>query len=72
MRDLMFDHAQEEAKQAKTLANTINANYATIATLKKRSESNKKKMIDWKIKLNALKDDLASTYVDYLSEEIEH
>ena len=29
-------------------------------------------MIDWKIKFNALKDDLASTSVDALSEKIEH
>ena len=57
MRDLMFDHAQEEAKRAKTLAKTIKSKSATIATLKNISESNKKKMIDWKIKFNALKDD---------------
>ena len=70
MRDLMFDHAQEEAKRAKTLAKTIKAKSSTFATLTKRSESNKKQMIDWKIKFNALKDDLAITYVDALSEEI--
>ena len=29
-------------------------------------------MIDWKIKFNALKNDLASTSIDALSEEIEH
>ena len=29
-------------------------------------------MIDWKIKFNALKDNLASTSVDALSEDIEH
>ena len=29
-------------------------------------------MIDWKIKFNALKEDLARTYVGALSEEIEH
>ena len=29
-------------------------------------------MIDWKVKFNALKDNLASTSVDALSEEIEH
>ena len=72
IRDLMFDHAQEEAKRAKTLANTIKAKSATISTLSKRYESNKKQMIDWKIKSNALKDNLASTSVDALSEEIEH
>ena len=72
MRDLMFDHAQEEAKLAKTLAKTIKVKSATISTLTKRSESNKKQMIDWKIKFNALKDDLASTSVDALSEDIEH
>ena len=72
MRDLMFDHAQEEAKRAKTLAKTIKAKSATIATLTKRSESNKKQMIDWKIKFNALKEDLDSTSVDALSEKIEH
>ena len=72
MRDLMFDHAQEEAKRAKTLAKTIKAKSATISTLTKRYEINKKQMIDWKIKLNTLKDDLASSYVDALSEEIEH
>ena len=37
----------------------------------KRYESNKKQMIDWKIKFNALKDNLASTSVDDLSKEIE-
>ena len=72
MRDLMFDHAQEKAKRAKTLTKTIKAKSATIATLTKRYESNKKQMIDWKIKFNALKDDLAITSVDALSEEIEH
>ena len=72
MRDLMFDHAQEEAKRAKALAKTIKAKSATIATLTERYESNKKQMIDWKIKFNALKDNLASTSVDTLSEEIEH
>ena len=71
MRDLMFDHAQEEAKRSNTLAKTIKAKSATIATLTKRSESNKKQMIDWKIKFNALKYYLASTSVDALSEEIE-
>ena len=70
MRDLMFDRAQEEAKQANTLANTIQANCATIATLMKRSESNKRQIIDQKIKLNALKENLASTYAYALSEEI--
>ena len=30
MRDLMFDHAQEEAKRAKTLEKTIKAKSATI------------------------------------------
>ena len=72
MHDLIFDHAQEEERLAKTLAKTIKAKSATIATLMKRSESNKKQMIDWKIKFNALKDDLASTSVVDLSEEIEH
>ena len=72
MRDLMFDHVQEESKRAKTLAKTIKAKSATIATLTKRSESKNKQMIYWKIKFNALKDDLASTSVDDLSEEIEH
>ena len=70
MHDLMFDHAQEEAKRAKTLAKTIKAKSATISTLTKRYESNKKQMIDWKIKFNALKENLASTSVDALSEEI--
>ena len=70
MRDLMFDHAQEESKRANNLANTIKAKSFTIATLTKRSEINKKKMIDLKIKLNALKDDLDSTSVNALSEEI--
>ena len=68
----MFDHEQEEAKRAKILAKTIKAKSATIATLTKISESNKKQMIYWMIKFNALKDDLASTSVDALSEEIEH
>ena len=45
---------------------------ATIATLTKISESNKKQMIEWGIKFNALKDNLAITSVDALSEEIEH
>ena len=72
MRDLMFDHTQEEAKRAKTLAKTIKAKYATISTLTKIYESNKNQMIDWKIKFNALKDNLAGTSVDALSEEIEH
>ena len=72
MRDLMFDHAQEEAKRSKTLAKTIKANSATIFTLTKRYESNKKQMIDWKIKFNAFNDNLASTSIDALSEEIEH
>ena len=67
MRDLMFDHSQEEAKQSKTLANTIEAKSATIATLTKISESNKKQMIDWKIKFNALKDNgLARLLMLYL------
>ena len=70
MRDLMFYHAQEEAKRKNAFTKTIKAKSATIATLTKRSESNKKQMIDWKIKFNALKDDLASTSVDALSEEI--
>ena len=35
MRDLMFDHTQEEAKLAKTLAKTIKAKYATISNLTK-------------------------------------
>ena len=52
------------------MANTIKAKSATISTLTKRYESNKKQMIDWKIKFNALKDNLASTSVDALSEEI--
>ena len=72
MRDLIFYHAQEEAKRAKTLAKTIKAKSATISTLTKRYESNRNQMIDWKIKFNALKDDLYSTSVDALSEEIEH
>ena len=72
MRDLMFDNAQEEAKRAKTLAKTIKAKSATISTLTNRYESKKKQMIDWKIKFNALKDNLASTSVDALSENIEH
>ena len=72
MRDLMLNHAQEEAKRANTLEKTIKAKSATLATLTKKSESNKKQMIDWKIKFNALKDDLDSTSVDDLSEEIEH
>ena len=72
MRDLMFDHAQEEAKRAKTLAKTIKAKSATISTLKKIYEINKKQMIDWKIKFNALKEILASTSVHALSEEIKH
>ena len=71
MRDLMFDHAQEEAKLANNLAKTIKAKSATIATFTKRSESNKKQVIDCNIKFNALKDDLSSTYVDALSEDIE-
>ena len=54
------------------MAKTIKTKSATISTLTKRYESNKKKMIDWKIKFNALKDNLASTSVDALSEEIEH
>ena len=72
LSDLMFDHAQEEAKLAKTLTKTIKAKSATISTFPKRYESNKKQMIYWKIKFNALKDNLASTSVDDLSEEIEH
>ena len=32
MRDLMFDHAQEEAKRAKTLAKTIKAKSARFAS----------------------------------------
>ena len=72
MRDIMFDNTQEEVKRAKILENTIKAKSATIPTLTKRYESNKKQMIDWKIKFNALKDDLASTSVYALSEEIEH
>ena len=72
MRDLMFDHTQEEAKRAKNLVKTTKAKSATISTLTKRYESNKKKMIEWKIKFNALKDDLASTSVDDLYEEIKH
>ena len=72
MRDLMFDHAQEEAKRAKTLAKTIKAKSATRSNLTKIYESNKKQIIDLKIKFNALKDNLASTSVDALSEEIEH
>ena len=54
------------------MENTIKAKSATIATLTKRSESNKKQMIDWKIKFNDLKENLASTSVDALSEDIEH
>ena len=46
MRDIMFDHAQEEAKRAKTLAKTVKAKSATIATLTKISDSNKNQMID--------------------------
>ena len=72
MRDLIFDHAQKEAKRSKTLAKIIKAKYDTISTLTKRYESNKKQMIDWKIKFNALKENLASTSVDAISEEIEH
>ena len=72
MRDLMFDNLQEEAKRANTLEKTIKAKSATISTLTKRYESNKKQMIDWKIKFNALKENFASTPVDALSEEIEH
>ena len=72
MGDLMFDHAKEEAKRAKTLAKTIKAKSATISTSTKRYESNKNQMIEWKIKFNALKDNLASTSVDALSEDIEH
>ena len=45
---------------------------ATIATLMKRSERNNKQMIDWKIKFNALKDDLSGTSFDPLTEEKEH
>ena len=71
MRDIMFDYAKEEAKRAKTLENTIKAKSATIATLTKIFESNKKQMIDRKIKFNALKENLASTSVDALSEDIE-
>ena len=63
---------QEEAKQTKTLEKTTKAKSATITTLTNISESNKKKIIYWKIRFNALKDDLASTSVDALSEEIEH
>ena len=48
MRDLMFDHTQEEANRAKTLEKTINAKSAIIDTLTKRSESNKKQLIDWR------------------------
>ena len=70
MRELMFDHTQEEAKQAKTLEKTIKDKSDTITTFMKRSESNKKQMIYWKIKFNALKDDLSRTSVDALSEEI--
>ena len=70
MHDLMFDHAQEEVKRAKTLAKTIKAKSATISTLTKRYESNKKQMIDWKIQFNSLKEYLDSTSVDALSEEI--
>ena len=70
MCDRTFDHAQEESKRAKTLAKTIKAKSTTISTLTDRYESNKKQMIDWKIKFNALKDNLASTSVDDLSEEI--
>ena len=46
MRDQMFDHAHEETKRAKTLEKTIKAKSATISTLTKRYESNKKQMID--------------------------
>ena len=53
MSDIMFDHAQEEAKRAKTLAKAIKDKSATISTLTKIYESNKKQMIDWKIKFNA-------------------
>ena len=71
MSNLMLDHAQEEAKIANTLAKAIKAKSATIATLTNIFESNKKQMIYWEIKFNALKDDLASTSIDDLSEEIE-
>ena len=67
----MITHKKKRNEQ-KTLANTIKAKSATISTLTKRYESNKKQMIDWKIKFNASKDNLASTSVDALSEEIEH
>ena len=70
MCDIMFDHAQEEAKRTETLAKTIKAKSATISTLTKRSKINKKQMIDCKIKFNALKDYLVSTSIDALSEEI--
>ena len=49
----------------------IKAKSATIATLTNIFESNKKQMIYWKIKFNSLNDDLASTSIDDLSEEIE-
>ena len=71
MRDIMFDHTQEEAKRANNLANTIKSKSATTATLTKISEIKNKHIIDWKIKFNALKDDLTSTDFDALSEEIE-
>ena len=73
MRDLMFDHAQEEAQRAKAFTKTIKAKSTAIATLTKRSERKKNEMIEWKIKFNALKDDLVGTSVDVdaLSEEIE-
>ena len=42
MRDLMFYHAQEEAKRAKNFAKTIKAKSTTIDTLIKRYESKNK------------------------------
>ena len=54
------------------MAKTIKSKSATISTLTKRYESNKKQRIDWKIKFNALKDDLDRTSVDALYEDIEH
>ena len=72
MRDLMFDHAQEEAQRAKAFTNTIKAKSTAIATLTKRSEKKNNEMRDWKIKFNALKDELAAQKdtSDCMSDEI--
>ena len=68
--DLMFEHTKEEEQQTKILAKTIKARSDAIATLTKKSKSNKKQMTDSNIKFNALKDDMASTPTDTLSEKI--